>query len=398
MRGHDRLLRWTLSLALVAVVAVPAALADYQTGMSYFKAGKYVEAAAEFQQLVDESPNYDYGYYVLGLSYAKLDKPQDAIQNFDKAIELNGDKFEYYYGLASAYMSLKNYRKTVDTLDKAEGLMSDNYKFPFYSMRGTANFAQRKWSDAITDLEKANAIKPSAAVLDNIGRAYFQLRHYDKAAKALQGALKINPSATEDMQLLSESLMNIAAGQSKQAAQPTWDDAMSWAEKYRAKNPGEFEAVNLVGRAALGAGEFQKAVQSFDKVLQMKPSYCYAMINRSKAYIALEKWSDAEKSLKQADQCDPNSSLVWDSLGFVYRKQEKLDESLTAYQKAYAIKPSSSIEKSIDEVKHNIEVAQFNAEASKKEEEQRLQAEAEKKRLEEEMKKREEWKKKHEDQ
>ena len=100
-RNAHAILAATLGAALV-LVAPLSARADFETGMNYFKSGKYVEAAAEFQALVDSSPEYDYGYFILGLSFLQLGKAQDALNNFQKAIDLNGDKFEYHKGLADA--------------------------------------------------------------------------------------------------------------------------------------------------------------------------------------------------------------------------------------------------------------------------------------------------------
>ena len=51
MRIANRGGSWVIVLVL-ALVATPLALADYQEGMNAFKAGKYPEAAAHFQALV----------------------------------------------------------------------------------------------------------------------------------------------------------------------------------------------------------------------------------------------------------------------------------------------------------------------------------------------------------
>ena len=44
---------------LLALAALPA-VADFEAGLSYYKSGKYLEAAGEFQALVDENPEYQW--------------------------------------------------------------------------------------------------------------------------------------------------------------------------------------------------------------------------------------------------------------------------------------------------------------------------------------------------
>lgn len=95
--NYTRTIRSGVALtAAVLLIAAPAIWANdsLDQGMSHFKSGKYAEAAAEFQALVDGAPNYDYGYFMLGMSFLQMGKPKDAETNILKAVELNGDKFE----------------------------------------------------------------------------------------------------------------------------------------------------------------------------------------------------------------------------------------------------------------------------------------------------------------
>jgi tetratricopeptide (TPR) repeat protein len=383
-----------LSLAGVAMAQEEA----YQNGMNYFKSGKYVEAAAEFQALVDEAPAYDYGYFMLGNSFVKLGKTDQAISNFKQAIDLNGEKYVYHHSLAAAYQKSRQYRMVTETLNKSESIVEDRYKPAFYTTRGQAFYALKKWSDAINDLEKAKSLKPTEAVLTSLGVSYFKMGHHDKAAGALEKALAKNPQNNTNQQLLAESLMEVGKGQrDKTAKTSTYNKALTAAEKVLAAKPGNFDAVNLVGRAALGAGNYTKAENSFTKALTLKPTYCFAMMNKAKAQIAQSKWSAAEGTLRQADQCDANNVLVHESLGFVLRKQKRLKESLSSYEKANKLKPSSSIQKAISEVKHNIEVNEFNESATAEEIANREAIAAEEARVAAEKAKLEEYKKKTED-
>lgn len=387
----------SLAASLLLAGAAMAQEEAYQNGMNYFKSGKYVEAAAEFQALVDDAPAYDYGYFMLGNSFVKMGKTDQAISNFKQAIELNGEKYVYHHSLATAYQKSRQYRMVTETLNNSESIVEDRYKPAFYTTRGQAFYSLKKWSEAINDLEKAKSLKPTEGVLTSLGVSYYKMGHHEKAASALEKALAKNPKNATNQQLLAESLLEVGKGKNGSAKETAYNDSLSAAERVLAMRPGNFDAINLVGRAALGAGDYGKAERSFTQALTLRPSYCFAMMNKAKAQIAQSKWTAAEGTLRTADKCDANNVLVHESLGFVLRKQKRLPEALSSYQKANKLKPSASIQKAIAEVKTNIEVGAHNKAMDDLDAKQKAEIAAEEARVAAEKAKQEEYKKKTDD-
>ncbi|NIP16662.1 MAG: tetratricopeptide repeat protein, partial [Pseudomonadales bacterium] len=296
--------------------------------MNQFRAGKYHEAAAEFQELVDTSPNYDFGYYMLGLSFLQVKKPADAEKNLLKAIELNGDKFEYHHALAKTYYDQKQYPKAVAALKTAEGLATEaKYKYALYSLRGLSYSAEEKWADAIEDLEEARKIKASAAVLDRLALAYYELGYNDKALPLMRESLKQTPNTAMQVRL-TNTLLNMGAESRDAAAKAKYyEEAMVLADKLRTDKPNSADANNLAGRAALGAKKYPQAEAAFKKVLALDSDHCYAMANLGKTYLAQKKWTDAEGILNDATKCAPRMDVAWDSLGFALQKQKRLPDA-----------------------------------------------------------------------
>jgi tetratricopeptide (TPR) repeat protein len=389
----------TIVLAVaIALMGISLAGAELDQAMNDFKAGKYAEAAAGFQALVDRAPSYDYGYFMLGLSYFKLGKNDDAIDNINKAIELNADKFNYYHALASVHRAKKQNREALKILNNAEGLLEDNSKFAFYSVRGFVNADLEKWADAVEDLEKARGLKSSAAILEYLGRSYYKLGYADKAVPVLREAAKLNPNNASVQLLLADSLINHAR-ETREAAQKKklFDEALQVATKYRNMKPDDYYAVNLVGKAALGAQAYREAEQAFSRVLELKPDYCYAMVNLSKTYIAGEKWAAAEKVSRDAIKCAPRLTAGYESLGYSLQKQKKLEEALEVYNQAQSIKQSAAVDKLIAVVKENIRIRDENLSMDEEERAAQEAAEAEARRIAEEEAKLEEWEKKQDD-
>jgi len=384
---------------LIAAIAVLGAVsdsrADLDQGMDYFKSGKYMEAAAAFQELVDQSPTYDFGYYMMGLSFLQMKKPADAEKNLLKAIELNGDKFEYHHSLAKAYYDQRQFPKAIAALKTAEPLAGDDRtKFALYYLRGISYSALDKWADSIDDLEKARAIKSNAAILDRLGSAYYKLGHNDKALPVLRESVKLAPTNGAMLARLTNVLLNMGA-ESKNESQKIayYKEALGSADKYKGLNSNSTDAHNLVGRAALGSKNYVQAEQSFRKVLALQSDHCYAMANLGKTYIAQDRWSEAESILVDAAACAPRLAVVYENLGFAQQKQKKLPEAIASYKKGLALKPSAASDKAIATCEENIRIAQHNQDMDSLDAEQQAAEAAEAARIAEEERKQKEWEK-----
>ena len=408
MRSMRVTRRFAVIATALALALLPVARADFETGMSYYKSGKYLEAAGQFQTLVDENPEYADGYHLLGVCFLQSQKYADAEKNFLQAISHNGDKFEYHFNLARTFQAQKKYGKQVGTLNNAEGLATTNkQKQLLYHARGNALAAQMKWGEAIDDLERSLALKPDPATQTQLGKAYYTLGDHVAAVTALRKAIKLKPSA-DAYELMIEGLVDLAAKANGDAARRKYREALAEAQRFLEFDSSSFAARYLVGRAALGAGEFDKAIASFQEVLRKKPDLCRAMTNMGTAYQAKSDWANALSSLENATRCDPGLNFAWQTKGFVVQKTasatkdpnekiKKYGEAIAAYRKALEIKPSASVEKKIRICQENIRVAEENLGMDREELENLRQIEEEKRRVAEEEEKVREWKKKQEE-
>jgi len=352
--------------ALLAVVAAmtlaPVTLADFDQALDNFKRGKYVEAAAGFQEIVDQQPEYDYGWFLLGMSFLKMKKFDDSESSIQKAIDLNGERFEYHLGLANARYKAKRYAKTVAALKTAESLATDaSSQFSLYRLRGLSYIALEKWADAAQDLDKAQKIKKDPVVLDRLSIGYYKLRHYDKVLPVLRQAIQAKANDAALLRRMTNTLLNLGAETTSASKKSSYfKEALTTAENLQRIKGGDSDVTNMVGRAAFGAKNYPKAEQAFRSVIAQKPDYCYAMVNLGKVYIAMERWVDADGILADAAKCAPKMAVVYESRGFAMMKQKKLKAAIAQFNKALEIKPSDSTRKMIETCNNNLQVASEN--------------------------------------
>ena len=344
----------TLVAALLGTVAW--ATDDLTQGLECFKVGKYVEAAARFQNMVEGSPRYAFGYHMLGLSYLQLGQPKDAEGYLRKALEIDPTKFEYHHGLARTYLARRDAAAAIATLKTAEPLAtSDDQKFPLYSLRGFAYAALEKWPEAVEDLERARAIEPEAAVLAQLGRAYMHLDYPEQAAPIFRRAAQLNANDVATHERLVEALLGMAAREpNRRAKGALYAEALEAAERVLKLEPNQYQSHNLVGRAALGAGDYARAEQAFHRVLEKRSNYCWAMANLGKTYLAQQRWAAAESTFLDATTCLPKLAVALEGLGLAQQKQNKLKEAIASYEAAQKSKPSDATARAIAQCRQDL--------------------------------------------
>ncbi len=350
MRSLPSATRAACLAALALLLAATAAHAGFDQAVAYFKAGNWLEASARFQALVDESPAYDYGHYMLGHCLLRMGRPDEAAESFRRAVELREDRPEYHHGLALAAHAQKRYVQALGALSSGIPLVRDSRTaWSYLVLRAWTLAAIHRWSDAASDLEKAIAIRGDPALLDMLGRAEQSLGHYDHAARALSLALQARPDDGDLLRRFSDALIRVAIStpdpERKRAA---YAQAVAAARRLRAAAPDDAAAAELHGRAALGAGLFEEAEGALAAALASRPGWCPATINLGRALQGQGRLEEAEARLLEAASCAPTAPEVHESLGGVYFRLHRFERALEFYRRAEGLMPSPTARAGIE--------------------------------------------------
>lgn len=360
-------MKTALVMLVVSLLVSPAVHAGYEEAMAAYIAGNYAGAGESFRTMVDESPSYDFGYYMLGVCLAQQNRNEEAIDSLGIALALNGDKFEYHHALAQAHMQADQPAEALAALEGAEDLVGKANLYHFHSGRGLAYAALKKWEPAARDLEIADGSLPGQKkVVKRLALSYFNLKRYGDAVPVLRRSLEIDPEAASHHRMLAESLMRIEPDEAQKK------EAFEAAAAYGSMNPQDAGAAELLGRAALSAGRAEEAISAFSYVLVGDPGDCIARINLSLALLLSRRPDRAEETLMAAEGCDAEQPRLLETLGMVHRIQGEYEEALATYEMAYEMQPTASAQKALEELNHNIEVIAHNEAVD---EQQRLQQE-----------------------
>ena len=126
-------------------------------------------------------------------------------------------------------------------------------------------------------------------------------------------------------------LKQVSAGEYSKAIS-SWDKALN----INANLP---EAWHNRGSALGRLGDYEAAVKSFQNALSIDPNNCQAWNDRAHALYQLENWSEAVESWSKAIEIMPGNHLFWYNRGCSLEQLSKWSEAIASYEKALEIKP-----------------------------------------------------------
>jgi Flp pilus assembly protein TadD len=328
--------------ALLAGAAWLPARAGPDEALAAFKAGRYLEAVAELQAVVDRTPGYSYGYFLLGHCLLKMGRTSDAEMEFRRALRIDAGRPEYYEGFALALSASGNWPLTVRVASDGLALAKDaRTRYAFLAIRGYALAASRRWGEAVRDLEEAQRIQANPWILVFLGKARFASGDYENAVSPLRRVVQLAPDDPTVLRLLAECFLRLAADE-QDAIRKRFDylQSLAYAQRLAWVVPDDLDVVHLVGRAALGAGRLDQAENVFRHVLAVNPRQCYAMADLGRTYMAAARWAEAETYLRNASACAPRLTAVHESLGDLYLQLGKPQEAAAAFRRAEELDPT----------------------------------------------------------
>ena len=158
----------------------------------------------------------------------------------------------------------------------------------FYITRGQAYWSARDFVRAIQDYDEAIRLDPeSANAYHGRGISYYLLRQYEEAVQDFDEALRLAPD--DALVYNNRALAHVALGNFDQAVA----DAIKATELI--PTPTGLFYLDVRGYAYLKAGEYEKARQDYDELIQNGMDHVWALLGGGLAY---EQTGDRAKALE----------------------------------------------------------------------------------------------------
>jgi predicted TPR repeat methyltransferase len=160
------------------------------------QAGRIVEAADIYQQILLADPAQFEAFYSLGLIAVHTGQLEDAQHLLNNAMKLNPGFAEGWCAYGLVLLQLRRPEQALASLDRALALKP---QFPdALSSRATALLELNRLAEAVAGFDAALRLDPSHAISwNNRGNALASMRRLDDAIQSYERALALNPDLAQ---------------------------------------------------------------------------------------------------------------------------------------------------------------------------------------------------------
>lgn len=342
-------------------------------GQTLLSEEKYPEALSVYQKLADLMPDDSDVYLRIAQIYRELHQLDKAEENLLKARQYNPGSLEVMYNEAMIYESQGRYDEAIRVLsDAVTGVKSQSNVLPsrrrslaiLYQQLGMLYRDTQNYQAAIYTFQELGHLgdeedrRARLLVMDTYrlakdlpkalqaGRETMAKYPSDSAVRASQALLLgENQQTDEAVKLLQADLkgtpadrevyLNIAQVYERGRRYKEAEEAARKAESMATEPRDNEIAWLLLGAVYERQKQFDKAEEEFKKVLDMNPKnaqvlnyYGYMLADRG------VRLDEAKDLVQRAVDLDPFNGAYLDSLGWVYYKQNKIEDAEAALRKA----------------------------------------------------------------
>jgi len=303
----------------------------YETSELYTKMGWALTRLEEnetaitvYSKAIELDPLVEENWRERGWSNYALGNYEAAIEDFEKTIELNPEDASPYWGKASSYRSMGKSGEALQFLTSA--IESFPGKPGLYNARGWVYFEDfEEYELAISDLSTAIELHPEGPY-NYYFRGYI-FQHAGRVDEARVDFEKVMELTGEDPSFEYHSFV------------------AQWLAEYEAAVVEESEQwtadqwVNS-GWEYLDDGDYEAAMKSFDRALELNPEDGQAWWGRALVQRAQGEYQASVQALGEAIEMAPNLGGLYVDRGWIYFEQfGEVEQALDDFTKAINVQP-----------------------------------------------------------
>ena len=110
-------------------------------------------------------------------------------------------------------------------------------------------------------------------------------------------------------------------------------------QRWTANDDPEVSQLMQTGVRALNYSTYRRALQSFDRVIEMAPEFAEGWNKRATLYYHIKEYRRSIDDIKETLRLEPRHFGAWSVLGLVSIAQENYSGALAAFKKALSINP-----------------------------------------------------------
>ena len=280
-------------------------------GYTYGELGESALAEADFRHALELSRDDGVRYGVLvnrgGMRF-RQGKPDAAIADLVEAIRLKPDQYQAHANLGLAYASQKRWAEAIEQLDLAIARAPE--QAILYRNRALVNLNRDDLDAALRDFTAAVrfAAGPSPSLASDQahrGRILHGRKRFEEALAAFDAALKIRPDDREFARLRAEALLALGRG----------SEAIGAYDRYLEPGSADPESYRRRGFERAQVADPAGAIADYTRALALDPKSAMTRARRGWAYLG-ESSKLALHDFDEAIKLDPRDSDLFNGRGY----------------------------------------------------------------------------------
>lgn len=297
-------------------------------GVVYKIQGKVDDAIACYRMALQLKPGYPEALNNLGLALADKGQLEDAVVFYTDAVEARPGYPEALYNLGNARRDLGRLDEAIDAFEKAIQVRPD-YANALLNL-GALLASCRRLDDAVAVYRRAIEARPRfAEAHNNLGNTLKAQGKEGEAKECYQKAIDCYQERIESRGAYADALFNLGSIQQTQGEFESIDSYYQAAQL----NSAYIDALYRLGFALQQRGFLDKSIETFKKVVELRPDDAAAYNDLGVAFQSQGKLPEAIECFNRTLQLNEGSYHAYLNLGVV-RGVSSPQEAIECYKKA----------------------------------------------------------------
>ncbi len=203
-----------------------------------------------------------------------------------------------------------------------------------YCNHAVALAEERRFDEALAELDRARALAPSSAdvhymygaTLLDLGRPADALRHFTQARDS-------DPNYAAAWRGVGDALIELGRG--KEAIE-VYDRALQ-------TDPDDAISMNCLGAAFAREGQYDAGIHYLHAALRLRPDYAEAYLNLGNTYLALGQAPESENAYARAIELRPDYVDAWFNRGLLALQRNQPAQAATCFETVLTYRPTHGV-------------------------------------------------------
>jgi len=280
-------------------------------GIAYGHKGEFDRAIEDYDQVIRISPQTQLAFILRGNAFKHKGQYDRAIADENEAILLSPDDPLAFEGRGNAYFDQRKY--DLAEADYDQSIRLDPTERSFFNNRGNVYKLKGKRELALLDYNEAIRLDPAyAGAYLNRGNLYQFQGDFDHGIADLTRAIELEPDFVEAITDLAVAYHR--SGQGDRAIQEL-RRAIDVHEKLKQSEVRQkpTDAYYFLGLAMLGIGQYDQAIDAFDRGIAEDPKSMESFWGRGRAHYYKGAFDLAKSDFEQSQELEPTDPrpLFW---------------------------------------------------------------------------------------